>query len=166
VIEGTEIHRIADELARAFDGDPWHGPPLINVIAGLSARDAAARPISTASSIWGIVLHITAWIDEVHRRVRGNPPGEPPMGDWPAIPDPSEEAWERAKMDLARVHQGLLRELAVTPDVRLWETVGGPTRDRARGTGIDFYVMLHGLAQHNVYHTAQIATIRRMIPRV
>jgi hypothetical protein len=36
----TETSRIADQLERAFDGDPWHGQPLTKILAGISAADA------------------------------------------------------------------------------------------------------------------------------
>ena len=159
----TELERIVDELRRAHDGDPWHGLPLTKVLAGLSARAAATRPISTANSIWEILLHVCAWTGEVRRRLQGRPPGEPPEGDWPVVQEVSDEAWEQAKVDLARAHEALIQELGSTRGERLWEIVGPPARDRALGTGTTFYVMLHGLVQHGVYHTAQIATIRRVL---
>ena len=155
--------RIADELRRAYDGDPWHGLPLTRVLAGLSAHAAATRPISTANSIWEIVLHICAWTEEVHRRLQGLWPGEPRRGDWPVVQKPSDEAWEEAKNDLDRAHVALLRALASMPDERLWDVVGPQVRDQVQGTGTTFYVMLHGLVQHTVYHTAQIATLRRAL---
>lgn len=159
----SEVARIADELRRAYDGDPWHGPPLRKILDGISARDAAAHPIPAAHSIWEIVLHISAWIGEVQHRLRGGQPGQPDAGDWPQAPSTGEEEWERAKDGLASAHLALLRELDSTPEERLWCFVGDQARDRAEGTGVSFYVMLHGLAQHNVYHSAQIATLHRML---
>jgi hypothetical protein len=159
----TEIDRLVDELNRAYDGDPWHGSPTTKILTGICARDAVSRPVPTANSIWEIVLHMTAWAGEVGHRLRGGIPGIPKEGDWPAVGETGDAAWERAKEDLARVHAMLLKEMASTPEERLWETVGPPERDRAQGTGITFYQMLHGLVQHDVYHTAQIATLRRLI---
>jgi uncharacterized damage-inducible protein DinB len=102
-------------------------------------------------------------MDETTQRLRGRAPGEPAAGDWPAPRTQTAEAWEDAKADLARAHRELLHELASTSEQRLWETVGGQVRDRAEGTGTSFYVLLHGVVQHNVYHSAQIATLRRVI---
>ena len=159
----TETSRIADQLERAFDGDPWHGQPLTKILAGIPAADAAAHPLAGTKSIWEVLLHITAWMDETTQRLRGRAPGEPATGDWPAPKTQTAEAWEDAKADLARAHRELLHELASTSEQRLWETVGGQVRDRAEGTGTSFYVLLHGVVQHNVYHSAQIATLRRVI---
>ena len=37
----------------------------------------------------------------------------------------------------------------------------GDVRDRALGSGISRYVMLHGLVQHHVYHAGQISLLRK-----
>jgi hypothetical protein len=37
----------------------------------------------------------------------------------------------------------------------------GMTRDAPLGTGFSYYVMLHGLAQHDAYHTGQIMLLKR-----
>lgn len=159
----TEISRISDELRRAFDGDPWHGLPLSRVLEGLAAAEAAAHPVPGAHSVWEIVLHVRGWIEEVSRRLAGEPAGEPPGGDWPPVVETGAAAWREALAALARTHEALLRQLASTPEVRLWDTLGPPVRDRALGTGVSGYVLLHGLVQHTVYHTAQIATLRRVL---
>jgi uncharacterized damage-inducible protein DinB len=158
----TEVSRIADQLRRAYDGDPWDGQSLAVLLAGISARDAAAHPLPGAHSIQETVLHTTAWIGEVRERLRGSPPGQPSRGDWPDPGDTGESGWALAKSELARAHEELLRELESTPEERLWEIVGSPARDRAEGTGTTYYVMLHGLVQHNVYHSAQMAALRRI----
>jgi len=159
----TEIERIADELRRGYDGDPWHGPPLLKVLAGVSADQAARHPLPGAHSIWETVRHLTAWIGEIARRLSGEPPGDPPEGDWPPVMDASAESWARARADLARAHEALLQQLAGLGEEGLWEVVGTGSRDRALGTGTTWYVMLHGLAQHHAYHAAQISTLRRVL---
>jgi len=158
----AEAARIADELDRAFRGDPWHGSPLSRILAGITAGDAAARPLRTAHSIWEIVLHVTAWTHEVERRLRGHPPGQPPAGDWPPVVTCTDEAWASARRDVDSALDELLHTLATFPDDALWNPVG-QTRDQAAGTGMTFYVMLHGLVQHTVYHSAQIAALRRVL---
>ena len=159
----TETSRIADQFQRAFNGDPWYGEPLTKILEGISAHEAAAHPLLGARSIWEIVFHVSAWIGETTQRLRGRTPGEPAEGDWPTVKETTAEAWEQAKTALTRVHEELLRELASTPEDRLGETAGAPARDRAQGTGISYYVLLHGVLQHNVYHTAQIASMRRVL---
>jgi hypothetical protein len=48
----SEAARIADQLRRAFDGEAWHGDSLFEILEGVTAERAAARPIADAHSIW------------------------------------------------------------------------------------------------------------------
>jgi uncharacterized damage-inducible protein DinB len=158
----TEVDRIADELARAHSGDPWHGSSTHAVLAGVIAAEASARPIPNAHTIWELVLHLSGWRREVVRRLRGGKPGMPERGDWPAMPAAADEPeWRRTLEGYDASHRELAAALTSVPPDRLDELVGG---DRAPelGTGISWYVMLHGVAQHEAYHTGQIALLRKL----
>jgi hypothetical protein len=37
----TELERILEQFERAFDGDPWHGWPLMKLLSGITAGMAA-----------------------------------------------------------------------------------------------------------------------------
>ena len=60
-----ETGRINDQLQRAFQGKAWHGPSLKEALAGITADQAAARPVGNAHSIWELTHHIGAWADIV-----------------------------------------------------------------------------------------------------
>lgn len=49
-----ELGRLADQIRRAFEGESWHGPAVLEVLAGVSAEDAAAHPVAEAHSIWEV----------------------------------------------------------------------------------------------------------------
>jgi uncharacterized damage-inducible protein DinB len=156
----TEVDRIVGELTRAHDGDPWHGSPLRTLLAGVTNEVAAARPIRNVHSIWEIVLHITAWKNEVRRRLSGAPAGDPQEGDWPDVPSPTPEAWQAALERLEAAQQSLVAAVKALPESRLFEPTNDP-RDRELGTGVSHYVLLHGIVQHDVYHSGQIALVRK-----
>src|SRR5260370_3027867 len=67
----SEASRISDQLRRAFGGDAWHGDSVFEILMGVTAAQAAARPINNAHSIWELVLHIAAWERAVLRLVAG-----------------------------------------------------------------------------------------------
>ena len=54
----NEIERIVDQLRRAFEGNAWSGPSVLEVLAGVAPEQAAAKPVPGAHSIWENVLHI------------------------------------------------------------------------------------------------------------
>jgi uncharacterized damage-inducible protein DinB len=154
---GSEAVRIADQLRRAFDGEAWHGDSLFEILEGVSAAQAAARPIQHAHTLWELVLHIAAWDGAVLRRVGGVAVELSDGENFPAVSDVGEAAWRRTLAEARRVHEQLVAAVLAMPDARFREMV--PGKDGAHYT---FYYMLHGLAQHELYHAGQIALLKKM----
>lgn len=151
----SEIKRIEDQMQRAFDGEAWHGPPLMQILRGLSTAAAAARPIANAHSAWEIVLHMTATQEMVVRRFDGEPAQNAGDVDWPPVAEVSDAAWRDAVERLSRSHEAILAVLARLDDAALDEPVL-PGFSSA-------YVTLHGLVQHSLYHAGQIAILRKAL---
>jgi len=156
---GTEL--IARQIELARQGPAWHGPSVQELLEGVDGRTARARPAPTVHSIWEIVLHLTAWVGEVSRRLEGGQPALPREGDWPEVADPSDQAWDEARVRLAEAHEALGEAVRRFPPARLDAIVGGE-RDAPLGTGVSFAEMLHGLVQHDAYHGGQIALLRKL----
>ncbi|MGD0414745.1 MAG: DinB family protein [Terriglobales bacterium] len=153
----SEAARIADQLRRAFYGDAWHGDSLVEILEGVTAAQAAARPIAGAHTIWELVLHIAAWDGAVLRRLGGAAVELSDAENFPPVTDASEAAWRKALAEVRRVHDELLSAVAIIPDSRLDEMVPGK-----KGAHYTFYYMLHGVAQHELYHAGQIALLKKM----
>lgn len=155
----TEIERIIDELQREHSGEPWHGSPLRHILKGITAAGAAARPVPDGHSIWELVLHMTGWKNEVRKRLSGAPASDPEGGDWPAVGDATDDRWRQALGGLERAHTELVAEIRRFPE----PTLSTPTNDpRAPGSkGVSYYVLLHGIVQHDVYHAGQIAMLKK-----
>ncbi len=150
----TEVERIVDQLRRAHEGEAWHGPALRELLAGVKAAQAAARPVAAAHSIWEIVRHIGVWESEGRRRISGEVIAEvPPEQDWPAVTDTIETAWLKTLQDLEDGHQQLQQTIALLSDRQLAEPV--PVQ------GYTVYFFLHGLVQHALYHAGQIAVLKK-----
>jgi uncharacterized damage-inducible protein DinB len=150
-----EIERIADQLQRAYDGDPWYGSSLRSLLDEIDETRARQRAVAGVHTIAEIVRHIASWHREVARRLRDGIAREPAAGDWPAV-----GGWEDALRELADSHRELLVAIRGFPAERLLEIVGDE-RDRPLGSGVSFYVMLHGIVQHTIAHTAQISLLIR-----
>jgi len=152
----SEASRIADQLRRAFDGDAWHGDSLFEILKGVTAARAAARPIAGAHSIWELVLHIAAWDGAVLRRLGGDAVELSDAENFPPVMDLSEAAWRAALAKVRRIHEELVAAVAALPDSRLDEMVPGK-----EGAHYTFYYMLHGVVQHELYHAGQIALLKK-----
>ena len=153
----SEATRIADQLTRAFAGEAWHGDSLFEILEGVTAKQAAARPIKNAHSIWELVLHIAAWDNAVLRRFGGVAVELSDAQNFPPVTDASETAWRKALAEVRRVHEELVEAVSVLPDSQLDEMVPGK-----EGAHYTFYYMLHGVAQHELYHAGQIALLKKM----
>jgi hypothetical protein len=151
---------LIEQFARIRSGDPWYGPPITQVLDGVTARQAASHPIPRAHSIWEIVLHLTAWVNEVRRRLETGVWRVPEDGDWPEVTATTGKAWHQAVEGLLAAHDGLIRLLQALEETRLDETVG-EERDTPLGTGVSYSVTLHGLLQHDAYHLGQIALLKK-----
>jgi uncharacterized damage-inducible protein DinB len=156
----TEIARIVEELQREHNGDPWHGSPLQAILEGVDAAHAAARPIPGAHSIWELVLHMTGWKNEAARRLAGAVACMPVEGDWPDIGAATEQRWQEAMARLDAAHDALIAAVKTLPDAKLYEPTND-TRNGPLGTGVSYYVLLHGIVQHDVYHAGQIAMLKK-----
>jgi len=149
----TEPARIAEQLRRAFEGDAWHGPALLELLQDLDATTAAAKPLPKAHSIWELVLHIAAWDEAASRRLAGEKWQPQGTANFPLVPKPTEAAWRKAVAYAKRSHDVLVKTVAALPESRL--------RERVPGKKYDFYHMLHGVAQHELYHAGQIAILKK-----
>jgi uncharacterized damage-inducible protein DinB len=152
----SEATRIADQLHRAFNGDAWHGNSLLEILNGVTAAQAAARPIPHAHTIWELVLHIAAWDGAVLRRLGGVALELSDAENFPSVSDTSDSAWRKTLVELKQVHQELVDAVAALPDTRLFELVPGK-----EGSHYTFYYMLHGVVQHELYHAGQIALLKK-----
>jgi uncharacterized damage-inducible protein DinB len=148
-----EADRIADQAQKMFNGDAWHGPSVLEVLAGVDAATASSHPIAGAHSIWELVVHLLATQAVLLRRVRGESAGLKTEEFWPAVPPVTEAAWaetvERLKQQEAQFQQAI----AAFPEERL--------DARLTAEGSSAYNNFHGHVQHNAYHAGQIALLRK-----
>ncbi len=157
-----EAERLRRELESTMDGDPWYGSAVARILEGIEAPAAAAHPVKGAHSIWELVLHMTAWVNEVRRRLEGAKHGEPSEGDWPAVGATTPEAWKQAISSLRGAHAELARTLAATDDAGLARQVGGGQVD-ATGKPVTLHQTVIGILQHDTYHAGQIAVLKKAL---
>jgi uncharacterized damage-inducible protein DinB len=149
----TEIERIIDQLNRAFVGEAWHGPAVIEILEGITAQQAAAHPLAGGHSIWELALHITAWTRAVLRRLNGDRAQLTDAENFPPVTDASERAWEVVRESIKQAHEELRSAILLLDDSRLDQPI-------IEGMS-SVYVTLHGVIQHSLYHAGQIAILKK-----
>jgi len=149
----NELSRISGLLKQSYDGRPWYGRSLLRLLLDLTPERAAAQPIPEAHSIWQEVLHIIAWRQFACRLLNGETTAKLADNEnWPPQPTADPVAWQKTLDDLAYTQDQLQAALDRLSDDQLQE--------KAPGQPDSFYVLLHGILQHDAYHVGQIALLR------
>jgi len=142
----AEARRVATQLTRAVHGPAWHGPSLRAALAGVSARQAALRPIPAAHSIWEIAAHAAAWIRIVRLRLEGRGPKSVPKAvNFPTPRRGTAAEWQGVRARLRDETARLARTVRALDDEQL------P------------YLAVHGIVQHTTYHAGQIVLLKKAI---
>ena len=153
----SEWTTISAMLKSVAQGPAWHGPSVKEALNGVTAKQAAERPIGEAHSVWQILLHMNAWQDHVIDVLNGAD-GIPLQGDkdWPPVSaDASDDAWEAAKRHFDGGGQELRERIMHFDEKMMHEMV--------RGRDFPTKVMLHGIVHHNLYHLGQIALLKKAL---
>lgn len=141
------------------NGEAWHGPALKPLLKDVTAEQASRTSNSGAHSILQLVLHIAYWEEVVLRRFNGEVVDAPlnSPDDWPSNRKLIESEWQAALTRLEKSHKAMRRAIEACSDEKLKQKV--PKRDH------DYYLLLHGIIDHCVYHAAQIALVKKAVTK-
>jgi len=115
------------------------------------SEQEALRRLPNTHSIIELVAHMTAWRTYAIRKLAGD-------ADYRVRKDqnfPSVSDWPAAREALEESHRQLMRILEELSDDDLWRLVPGVEHP------LTFYTLLHGIIHHDLYHTGQIALIKK-----
>jgi uncharacterized damage-inducible protein DinB len=150
----TEVEQFADTLQRAFDGESWQGESLSELLSGVTAEQALARPLPLAHNIWELVVHIAVWHGVVQRRMKGEAVIPSDAENFPATGH-SDGEWKQAIQELRKSTHRTADAIRAFPAVRLG--------DRVPGKNYPFRHMLCGVATHDAYHAGQIGMLKKAL---
>ncbi|HTA68099.1 MAG TPA: DinB family protein [Bryobacteraceae bacterium] len=151
----NQIEFIGDQWRRAYAGEAWHGPSLQEILAGVTAEQALARPIADGHCIWELTMHIGVWMSAARRRLAGDTVQPTPQEDWPLIDGGSPVAWQQTLAALQQEHAQLQAAICSLPESSL--------ENQTPGENYSLAFLLHGVVQHNLYHAGQIALLKKAL---
>ncbi len=151
-----ELRRLEQQLRTAFAGQAWHGPAVLELLAGVTPEQAYARPVPGAHTIWELVLHLGGAYRLVLRRLGGDERPLSPDEDWPPVPAVSADTWRNTIGTLEKLSEETRRAVADFPPERLDQPLVSTSPYTA-------YAQFIGLTQHDLYHAGQIALLKRAI---
>lgn len=152
----SEIERIVKLLKQAFQGRAWHGPGLTEVLDGVDAACASARPIPTAHTIWELILHLIYTQERVLERLTRTGGHWDADAAFPPMPkETTDAAWNETLASLKANEQRIRIAVANFPIEHLDEAL-------FKGSG-RAYTNIHGYMDHLIYHAGQIALLKRAV---
>lgn len=141
----------------------WHGAPtVLGVLRGVTADVAIWRAKPSMNNIREIALHAAFWNNSIANRLTGESHRvkfAQRKTSWPRRIDQLDEAQWRDEVALvASTHERLVAAVSAFDPSALDRPVGGRTTRIA----IEF---IHGIAEHNLYHAAQIKLMKLLATR-
>jgi len=150
----TELERLEAQLKRSFEGEAWHGPSVLEALAGITPETAHAHPVAGAHSIWELVLHLAATYRLVLRRLQGENAQLTPAEDWPPVPSPTAVSWSDSIRSLRELNEQLRDAVRRFQPDQLDQPLPA-------GSAYTAYTQFIGITQHDLYHAGQIAILNR-----
>jgi uncharacterized damage-inducible protein DinB len=151
-----EINRIAHILKHVYEGEAWHGPSIKEVLTGVDTALALKRLSPTTHNIAELVIHMSNWRVFALEKLTGSLTYDIILNseaDWQVVNELSPERWQE------------LLEILDDSQNELLEVVSrfSPNKinDIVPGRRYSFYILLHGIIQHDIYHSGQIAQIKK-----
>lgn len=151
IIELTKL------ATRLYDGPMWYGGNLKSTLENISWQQAFIKPSGSTHNIFELVTHMNSWRRFTVEHLKGNSifsieiNGE---DDWIKGYAQDEQTWNNALNDLVQLHSELVTLIPTVAPEKLIEKVAGKK--------FTWYVFLHGVIHHDVYHSGQIALLKKM----
>ena len=147
-----QIQKIADSYQAVTIKGAWYGPTVAELIAKIPVELATTPPVPGAHSISELLQHLLLW----NERIR-NTSESYPMPRWDAEKEWAEPAipWKEL---VARWNQS--RDLL---EERIRKFPVEDLTKQVPGRNYPYETMFHGILQHAIYHSGQIAMVLSML---
>ena len=147
-----QIQKIADSYQAVTIKGAWYGPTVAELIAKIPVELATTPPVPGAHSISELLQHLLLW----NERIR-NTSESYPMPRWDAEKEWAEPAipWKEL---VARWNQS--RDLL---EERIRKFPAADLTKQVPGRDYPYETMFHGILQHSIYHSGQIAMVLSML---
>jgi uncharacterized damage-inducible protein DinB len=152
-----EISRIIDQLRDAYEGEPWFGRPVKQILAEVDESIAFERPYGQ-HSILDLLWHMITWREFTVDRIQHSPQMQLDYferNDWRQLDLQDRTLWQQGLERLQETQDQLLKLLETCTDDLLEQTV----RERT----YNFRKLFYGFIQHDIYHLGQIAYIKKLL---
>ena len=150
----TQLENIVNNLSETYNGMPWHGNSLKELLRDVDTTTAFYRPFEKKHNIAELVAHILIWRQYALEILNENYNFNIDIGsmaDFPEVVE-SEKIWRELLIQLDENQMVLLEKLAQFSPLKLEEEI--PKKP------FTFRYLFEGIVYHDVYHGGQIGLIK------
>lgn len=152
-----EILLIVEQLKDSFEGDPWFGRPVTELLKEVQEEIAFEKP-SGQHSLLEFLWHVVLWREFTISRLEKD--NDQPISyfdenDWRVLDHSDKTLWQKGLQQLHQTQEKLIELLQELGDEILEEVV--PGRE------YNFRKLLYGLIHHDIYHLGQIAYLTKLL---
>ena len=152
-----ELQFIKEQIIDIYEGDPWFGRNISSILLEIDESKAFVKP-SGQHSIVELIWHMINWREFVLSRFSQDAEvntGTFESNDWRLIDHADHTLFPKAVKRFAETQKDLITAIEKLDDSILTLKVPGRT--------YNYRKLLHGLLQHDIYHTGQIAFLHKML---
>ncbi len=155
IIENQLTQRIKGLMNAGFHGGAWHGPSVLESLKNLTPKEASFKAPGI-HTIAELIYHITSWRIFTLKRLQGDSEYQIDTDKKNFGPTDKVDQFELETllMELSLSHDELLKEMDNQKDGML-DTI-------VPGSEYTYYTLLHGIIQHDIYHTGQIILLKKL----
>lgn len=150
----TQLENIINNLSETYNGMPWHGNSLKELLLDVDTATAFYRPFEKKHNIAELVAHILIWRQYALEILNENYNFNIDIGsmaDFPEVVE-SEKVWCELLTQLDENQMVLLEKLAQFSPLKLEEEI--PNKP------FTFRYLFDGVVYHDVYHGGQIGLLK------
>lgn len=160
MVPNDELIRIIDLLNTTYESEEaWHGPSVVESLRDVSPAMAGQRISPNTHTIAELVFHMTSWRIFCVKKMQNDPTFDitTPEKNFGSFPDKIDDfEWEALQMELSLSQEELINELDKRDDDEFLE-------DIVPGRDYTYYDLLHGIINHDIYHTGQIVILQKAL---
>jgi hypothetical protein len=153
----SEILLIAEGIKDVYEGQPWFGKNLKQLVNEIDERIVFEKP-NGQHSIVELLWHMITWKEFTSSRLR-NDTAKPIQYfeeyDWRRLDHSDKTLWQQGLQQLSKIHNELVEVIQQQKDDLLSQKV----HERNYG----FRKLLNGIKEHDIYHSGQIAYIKKLL---
>ncbi|MBD0331809.1 MAG: DinB family protein [Chitinophagaceae bacterium] len=152
-----EVQNIIFQLNDAYQGTPWFGRAIKVLLSEVDESIAFEKP-GGQHSILELLWHMIIWREFTISRIQpteGKDLNYFEQNDWRDFDHADKSLWQKGLRVLDETQKQLISLIEKQQD----DLLGVQVQDRT----YNFRKLLYGIVQHDIYHTGQIAYIKKLL---